>query len=489
MLEDVSTNALWLTAAIGLPLLAALIVWGLGAGRFAAARLMGLGASAIPFAILLLAAFRMAPEAGFQLTDRFAWWPEVGLSLSLAVDGLGLAFALLAAGLGTLGVASARRSSELGFALLAQAAALVIFTAQDLVLLALGYWVLPMALYALIAGWGQARAEYASTKFLVMALLGASLLTVSLMAIALVGEGAALASLWARKPGFPVVFLNHWVLAGLMLMAWMTAPLFPFHTWLSDVYRAAPPSALPLVVGGVQAGAIYVVLRLALGLFPSYAQAWLPALGGLGVATLLYALLVSWGQKSLLRGLSSMGVALAGLTLAGIAMVKGPEAAQALTRAIAVACATTGVMGLLAWSAAELHLRTGGGEEWPTKLGFLAPGGTRAFVGFGALGLVLVVLTGCLLVPVALEAGRLPLALGLGLGLLALSLTGGLALRGILTNPATPARPDGIQDLTARDLAVPGALAVLLAGTLVWLFLGNRAIVAFASQLSLGFGQ
>jgi NADH-quinone oxidoreductase subunit M len=355
MLASVFTHPLLLTVAVLLPILAALAIACLGEAHSRAARIVALGATALPLIVLALAAFRLAPEAGLQLGDRFDFWPAFGASVALAVDGLSLPFALLAAALGALGVFAAKPPKEAAIALLAQAIAILLFVAEDLFVFLTAWWALPLLLYVLINGGRRDRqAEYAATKFLVIVLSGAALLSVSLVAVSLAGGNTgSMAALWISKPAFPLAALNHWVLAGILLAAWVAAPLFPFHTWLADAYEAAPPSALPLIVGGIQAGAAYMFVRLAMGLFPGYLEPWLPWMAGLGVLSALYALLASWGQKSRLRALALTAVALAGIALAGFSAVMGPDISAAVRLTLTGVLAAATLIGLLAWFMAQ----------------------------------------------------------------------------------------------------------------------------------------
>ena len=46
------------------------------------------------------------------------------------------------------------------------------------------------------------------------------------------------------------------------------APLFPFHGWLPDAYREAPPEVPAVLSGVVSKAAVYGFLRIAIAKFP-----------------------------------------------------------------------------------------------------------------------------------------------------------------------------------------------------------------------------
>lgn len=487
MFETPPSTPCLLTAAIGLPILAALSVWALGQSRQKASSIVAQEAALLPLLILGVAAFRLAPTSGFQLGDKLPFWPDLGLTWSLAVDGLSLPFALIAAALGAVGVSAARTPTERGFALLAQGIAILLFLSQDLFVFLAAWWALPLALYALITGWGRHRAEYAATKLLAMLLIGAAVMSVSLVAIYLVANGNGdMAALWMTKPGFPLEALNHWVLCGILGAAWVSAAQFPFHTWLEDSLEAAPPSAVPLLVGGLQAAGTYAFVRLAMGYFPSYLQPWMPWLAALGVFSALYALLASWGQRSLSRALALLSTACSGLVLVGLAALPLEDLATTFARALLLAFAALGSGGLLAWLTSELTFRAEPEALHLDRLGFLAPRGATWWAGIGVAGLVVVTLAGSFLLA-TLAGSRTGLMLASGLGLVGLLATGGTALRSALVSPVTPAQVDAVEDLGKRQLAFGWGSLLLAAIPAFWLIFGSRAIAVFASQLSLGF--
>lgn len=488
MLDHVFTNPYLLTVAVALPLLASLLSWGLGASRPQAGRIVGAGASWLSLLVLSIAAFRLAPETGLQLGDRLSFWPDLGIDFSLAADGLSLPFAILAAALGAVSVSATRRPGELALALLAQAIALLVFLSQDLFVFLAASWTLPMVISAMIVGWGGEHAEYAATKFLAMILTGAALLTVSLVAISLVGNAAgSMTALWVAKPGFPLAHLNHWVLAGILASLWVAAPLFPFHNWLADVFESAPPSALPLVMGGIQAGAAYAFVRLALGFFPSYVQDWLPWLLGLGLFTALYSLLTTWGQPSLMRGLAFLGLSLTGIAYAGLGALMGSETSSVLLRALLLMLVATGLGALLVWLSAELMRRMPPLEISLPRLGFLFPRAATWWKGIALVALLLMGVTGLALWLAVLAGTSIGPTFGLGLALLAFLATAGTALARTLVHPGTPARVDDAEDLSPWTLALGWGPMLLAAIPMIWLILGSRALAIFSTHLGMHF--
>src|ERR671928_203309 len=63
-----------------------------------------------------------------------------------------------------------------------------------------------------------------------------------------------------------------WIFLGFVAAFAVKAPLFPFHGWLPDAYREAPPEVSAVLSGVVSKAAVYGLLRIAITKFPEPAQ-------------------------------------------------------------------------------------------------------------------------------------------------------------------------------------------------------------------------
>src|SRR5256885_5386945 len=59
-----------------------------------------------------------------------------------------------------------------------------------------------------------------------------------------------------------------WIFLGFVAAFAVKAPLFPFHGWLPDAYREAPPEVSAVLSGVVSKAAVYGLLRIAIVKFP-----------------------------------------------------------------------------------------------------------------------------------------------------------------------------------------------------------------------------
>ena len=89
---------------------------------------------------------------------------------------------------------------------------------------------------------------------------------------------------------------SRWLFLAFMAAFAIKAPLYPFHGWVPDAYREAPPEIAGLLSGVVSKAGAYGMLRFALPLFPGPAhdlRRWFVALAIIG---LLWSSLMAFRQ-------------------------------------------------------------------------------------------------------------------------------------------------------------------------------------------------
>ncbi|MCR9143682.1 MAG: hypothetical protein NXI24_15650 [bacterium] len=138
----------------------------------------------------------------------------------------------------------------------------------------------------------------ALTRFLLFTLLGSLAMLVSIGAI-MAGSGGD-----ARISNLPTLVaglspeLRFWTGAGFFLAFAIKAPLFLFHGWMRETYRAAPTAARAVLSAGMSKLGAYGFLMI---LVPAYIQD-LAAIGGmlqvLAVAGVVYGAMMCLGVKS-----------------------------------------------------------------------------------------------------------------------------------------------------------------------------------------------
>ncbi|HSO69986.1 MAG TPA: DUF4040 family protein [Arachnia sp.] len=196
-----------------------------------------------------------------------AWIPELGVTFSLAADGLGVIFAMLALIIGAVVLAYSARylapGRQLSFFLV-----MVTFTlamtglvfAADLLLLFICWELTSLASFLLIARSGY-PGEAASMRTLFITFAGGVFL---LLAVALVWTRTGTTAMddvfahdvWLNDPLFTGL------IAALVALGAMTkAAQFPFHVWLPDAMAAITPVSAYLHAAAVVKAGIFLLLR------------------------------------------------------------------------------------------------------------------------------------------------------------------------------------------------------------------------------------
>src|SRR5438045_5127111 len=133
--------------------------------------------------------------------------------------------------------------------------------------------------------WGGARRLEATIKFVIYTMAGSLLM---LAAIVVYGLQAGTFDL-VDGP----VSGSRWLFLGFMIAFVIKAPLFPFHGWLPDAYREAPPEVTAVLSGVIAKAGLYGMLRIALPLFPQPSAFYRTSILTLAAAALVYGSLLA----------------------------------------------------------------------------------------------------------------------------------------------------------------------------------------------------
>jgi NADH-quinone oxidoreductase subunit M len=96
------------------------------------------------------------------------------------------------------------------------------------------------------------------------------------------------------------------------------APLFPFHGWLPDTYREAPPEVTAVLSGVIAKAGLYGMLRIAIAKFPEPTSYYRTAVLALAAAALVYGSLLAFRSADFRGVVAYSSLAQSGLIALGL---------------------------------------------------------------------------------------------------------------------------------------------------------------------------
>jgi multicomponent Na+:H+ antiporter subunit A len=251
---------------------------------------------------------------------KIPWAPNLGIEFSLRVDGLGLLFALLIAGIGTVVTIYAngylkgdqRLNRFFAWLLAFMASMLGVILADNLILLFI-FWELTSLTSFLLIGFyhDEEESRAAALQALIVTSLGGLVMLAGLVLLGQVAGTYEISALLDRGDTVRSSSLYTPVLILILIGAFTKSAQFPFHFWLPNAMQApAPVSAYLHSATMVKAG-IYLLARLSPVLGGT--QEWQFLVGGIGAATMLAGGFLAIAQTDLKRLLAYSTVSALGM--------------------------------------------------------------------------------------------------------------------------------------------------------------------------------
>lgn len=315
----------WLTTIILLPLLASLAVPVLPDKEGRTIRWYALGVGLVDLALTLFCFWNHynLDASGFQLSETYAWIPQIGLNWSVAVDGLSMPLIALTGFVNTLAILASwnvTKKPRLFYALMLVlfAAQLGVFAAQDLLLFFLMWELELVPVYLLISIWGGQKRLYAATKFILYTALGSVFILAAALAMAFYGGTVTFDITELSHKNYPLI-LELFLYAGFIIAFGVKLPIFPLHTWLPDAHSEASSPVSMILAGVLLKMGGYGLIRMNIEMLPNAHLYFAPVLAVLGVVNIVYGALSAFAQTNLKRRLAYSSISHMGFVLIGIA--------------------------------------------------------------------------------------------------------------------------------------------------------------------------
>jgi NADH-quinone oxidoreductase subunit M len=311
-----------LSYQIFLPLLGAFLILALPKLSDCMARWIALGASTLVFifSIIMMMNYETG-EAGMQFVEKEIWFPALGLTYHLGVDGISVYFVLLSTFLTPICIISCwhaieKRVKEFMVCFLILETFMVgTFCALDAVLFYTFFEGVLIPMFIIIGVWGGARRVYASFKFFLYTLLGSVLMLVALLAIY---YQTGTTDIIAMADNDMPLNWQIWLWLAFFASFAVKMPMWPVHTWLPDAHVEAPTAGSVILAGVLLKMGGYGFLRFSLPILPDASLYFADMVFWLSIVAIVYTALVALVQEDMKKLIAYSSVSHMGFVTLGI---------------------------------------------------------------------------------------------------------------------------------------------------------------------------
>jgi NADH-quinone oxidoreductase subunit M len=443
-------------------------------------------------------------NAGFQFEEIAPWFPAIGSSYHIGVDGISLAMILLTVILTPLAILTSfniedRLKMHMVLFLLLETGMLGLFAALDLMIFFVFWEIGLVPMYFLIRLWGGADREYASFKFFIYTMAGSLGLLLSIQVVGLATGTFDIIELMTRWVGLPAggvlegtglsVDLVKGIAFWLFVIAFaIKVPVWPFHTWLPDAHTQAPTAGSMILAGVLLKLGAYGFIRLVVPLFPEQAYLTAGILAIFGMLSIVLGGFAAFGQWDFNRlvaysSINHMGFVILGIAVmayvygfahsVGVAPSEGMRADAVMATNGAVfqmfnhGLSAAGMFFLVGVIYERTHTRDlkRYGGIWAALPIF---GGILIFTSMASLGLP--GLNGFVSEFMISRGAWGPFTIQLALSMIGLLMTGAYILKGIGETLHGPLKPEwaGLPKMTIREHLVIWPLMILMLVLGIW---------------------
>lgn len=210
--------------------------------------------------------------------------------------------------------------------LLLESIILGIFCSKDMFVFLMFWEAELIPTYFLISQWGADKAKKAAMKYIIFSFIGSMFLLVAMIGLYYYGyylNGELSSSIdflriYEADGIYPLMLQKILFMAFLIGFA-IKIPVFPVHTWLTEVQSEAPAPISIILAALLQTTGMYGFIRFNLDLFPELFVQYAPNIMILGAITLLWSAFAAYKQGDIKKiaaysSVSSMGLCLIGLS-------------------------------------------------------------------------------------------------------------------------------------------------------------------------------
>ncbi len=325
-----------LSLIVFLPLIGTALCAALPKKYETAAKFIALFVAGLDLLLVIGLTFSFDFSGSAQFVEQYVWMPQLGISYSLAVDGISLPLLVLSVLLVFIAIIiSWRLESKPRFffamLLLLEVGMNGVFLASDLILFYLFWELVLIPMYFLITQWGGPRRSYAALKFFLYTFLGSVFMLIGIVVLYLNVGSFDMAVVVQEAPK-----LSFELQTGLFFLFFLgfavKVPIWPLHTWLPDAHVEASTAISAILAGVLLKMGLYGFIRVSMPMLPDAFVAWSWVLAVLALVSIIYGAIAAFAQSDIKKlvaysSVSHMGFAM--LALSTVSVI-GVDAALAV---------------------------------------------------------------------------------------------------------------------------------------------------------------
>nr|YP_010976371.1 NADH dehydrogenase subunit D [Myosoton aquaticum]UFH81952.1 NADH-plastoquinone oxidoreductase subunit 4 [Myosoton aquaticum]WNX95173.1 NADH dehydrogenase subunit D [Myosoton aquaticum]WNX95338.1 NADH dehydrogenase subunit D [Myosoton sp. XL-2023a] len=318
----------WLTTIVVLPIFAGSFIFVLPHRGNKIIRWYTISIAAIELLLTTYAfCYNFQPDDPLiQLAEDYKWINFFDFHWRLGIDGLSIGPVLLTGFITTLATLAAfpvtRDCRLFHFLMLAMYSGQIgSFSSRDLLLFFIMWELELIPVYLLLAMWGGKKRLYSATKFILYTGGGSIFLLMGVLGIGLYGSTEPTLNLeMLVNQSYPLA-LEIMFYIGFFIAFAVKLPIIPLHTWLPDTHGEAHYSTCMLLAGILLKMGAYGLVRINMELLSHAHSIFSPWLIIIGTMQIIYAALISLGQRNLKKRIAYSSVSHMGFIIIGISSI------------------------------------------------------------------------------------------------------------------------------------------------------------------------
>ncbi|MHA2297746.1 MAG: complex I subunit 4 family protein [Candidatus Hodarchaeales archaeon] len=287
--------------------------------------------------ILLLRYWTEDALNGFKLLESLEWFPDIGVTYMVGVDGVSLTLIVLTAFITCMAVLASwtmheeNMSAYFALMLLLTTGILGTFLFLDLFFFFIAWELVLVPMFFLIGKWGGPNRKYAAMKFFIYTHVASVFLMVGIFATYVthwLETGVnTFNMITLASHGFNSDWTMVAVFLGIMFGFIVKVPSAPFHTWLPDAHVEAPSPISMILAGLLLKMGGYGIIRILLQVlddvfkkgvvFLNVPVYWI--VGLVGLISIFWGGLVALRQNDVKRLVAYSSISHMGYVLLGVA--------------------------------------------------------------------------------------------------------------------------------------------------------------------------